>query len=312
MAGKMIKLPVIGEVKTGYVIAAGVALVGILGVAYYRNSKNTAAAAASGTTAADTATAATDPETGYPEGSPEDLAALEALNGGGTYGDQYATGYGQGSGTGELYYDPADGQYDLTSPYQATTTTTPTANTGPGTFTDYASWVSYAEQYVTGYTQAQIQGALAAAYAGVALSTTQLTIFQAATAVAGVNPSGIVPKTAPQAPGGTGTGTGTTTTPPAGTGTAYAVNPVTGIAVEGITKTGAKFQWSKSAGAKTYTFQIWDGATRVDYRPALAANTPSVSTSILKPGHSYTADVFANPGKPGAARGSVNFSTPKA
>lgn len=311
MAGKMIKLPVIGEIKTGYVIAAGVALVGILGVAYYRHSRNAAAASSTtSSTAADT-TAATDPETGYPEGSPEDLAALQALNGGGTYGDQYATGYGQGSGTGELYYDPADGQYDLTSPYQATTTATQTANTGPGTFTDYAAWVSYAEQNVTGYTQAQIQGALAAAYAGVALSTTQLTIFQAATAVAGVNPSGIVPKTAPQSPGGTGTGTGTPTPPKTGSAT-YAANPVTGIAVDGITKTGARFEWNPSAGAKTYTFQIWDGKTRVDYRPALAANTPSVSTSILKAGHSYTADVFANPGKPGAARGSVNFSTPKA
>jgi hypothetical protein len=202
------KLPGIGKVKKTWVYVGIAAVAVIVGFAYYRHRQ---AGGSSSSTAA--AAAATDPATGYPTGSAQDLAALqaqsEASSGYGSYG-----GSSTGTDTGQqLYYDPADGLYDLTSPYTGTTTgtgtgTTGTANTGPGTFTDDAYWVSYAEENVTGYAASAVQGALAAYLAGIPLTTTQMSIYQAAIAVAGQPPSpGPTPTLATQSTSGTGSGT---------------------------------------------------------------------------------------------------------
>jgi hypothetical protein len=218
MAGT-VNLPEIGRVKKGW-LYGGIALVmGIVGIAWYKHKQD--AGAASSTAAADISTPV-DPETGFPEGSPEDLAALQQLNSG-SYGYGTAAGVTGGTSTGALYYDPADGLYDLSSPYAGTTTTASTAgtaNTGPGTFTDNAYWVQYAIENVQGYSAADIQGALSAYLSGLGLTTTQMSIYQAAIAVAGAPPS---PPSQP-AHLATQTATGTTTT---GTGAGGAGGPVT-------------------------------------------------------------------------------------
>jgi len=203
MAGEM-KLPLIGKVKTTYAVAGIGLTLGIVGYAYYKHRQSAGSSSATTAAATTAATAAIDPQTGYPQGSPEDLAALQSLDGtsgyglgtsgyglGGAEGLGGYGGYGGGYGGQQMYYDPADGLYDLTSPYtgSSTGTGTSTANTGPGTFTDNAYWVQYAIEQVQGYSASQIQGALATYLAGQGLTTTQMSIYQSALAVAGPPPS---------------------------------------------------------------------------------------------------------------------------
>jgi hypothetical protein len=192
-----VNLPELGKTKKVYVYGAAGAVVLVVGIAYVRRSRASSAAASS---AAATGTAV-DPETGFPEGSAADLQALAAL---GTtddtgFADTSGGSIGPGVSSAQLFYDPADGLYDLTSPYVPPTgggtSTAGASNTGPGTFTDNAYWTQYAISNVTGYTAAQIQGAIAAVMAGQALTTTQLTIWQQCTAVAGSPPT--PPSTAP-------------------------------------------------------------------------------------------------------------------
>jgi PASTA domain len=212
MAGT-VKLPGIGNVKSTYVWGGAAVVAVIVGVAWYRHEKSASAAAASSASSA--SSAPIDPETGYPEGSPEDeqaLAQLQETGGGGYASDTGDTGAG---GAGELYYDPADGLYDLTTPYQSSTSST--SNTGPGTFTSNAYWVQYAIQNIQGYSASDIQTALALYLAGQGLTTTQMSIYQAALAVAGPPPE--PPATSPHLASGGGSppGPGTGTTPPTGT-----------------------------------------------------------------------------------------------
>lgn len=171
MAGT-VHLPVIGTVKTTWVIAGVGATVVILGVAYARHrSAGSAAAAPDDSSAA--AAAAIDPETGLPEGSAGDQAALSALD------DGAAAGLGGDTG-GAAYGEPF---------LPGTVAASAASNTGPGTFTDNAYWLQYAEQNVTGYSVSQIQGALSAYLAGAKLTATQYTIYQVAIGVAGQPPS---------------------------------------------------------------------------------------------------------------------------
>jgi hypothetical protein len=60
-----------GEVSKKTAVIVGVGLVGLLGIVYYRSKKAKATAGAGANTGI-------DPATGYPYGSPEDAAALEA------------------------------------------------------------------------------------------------------------------------------------------------------------------------------------------------------------------------------------------
>jgi len=214
MAGT-VDLPAIGKVKTTYVWVGAAVVVVIVGWAYvrHRNSASASTAAGAGTAAAATAI---DPATGYPEGSAEDEAALQAQAGASAYdgvGGGYA-GAGSGYSGQQYYYDPADGLYDLTAPYTGSSAAEGATNTGPGTFTNNAYWVQYCEQNVTGYSASQIQGALSAYLAGLGLTSAQMSIYQACIAVGGTPPA---PPSTPAhlanttTGGSSGTGTGTTT-----------------------------------------------------------------------------------------------------
>jgi hypothetical protein len=83
--------------------------------------------------------------------------------------------------------------------------------------------------------------------------------------------------------------------------------------VSGVTKSSAKFSWTKQGSPCTgYAFTIYDGGTLVDSRPSLSASTSTVSSSILKPSHKYTAKLVAKPEAPGADGATISFTTPKA
>lgn len=186
MAGE-IKLPVIGQVKTGWAIGGAGIVAVIVGFAYLRrNSGSQASAAQAGTI---------DPQTGYPSGSAEDQAALAAQDGTSGTGIDPQTGYPYGSpGDQGALSGGSYGAYDGYGYDPYATGAGSNANTGPGTFTDNAAWVQYCEQNVQGYSAVQVQGALAAAIAGVALTQRQMSIYQACVAVGGPPPTPITPK----------------------------------------------------------------------------------------------------------------------
>jgi len=161
MAGTDIKLPGIGTLPRRQVyIAVGVVAV-IGGTAYYRKRKAASAAAAS----ASTGTAAIDPQTSYPEGSPEDLAALAAL------AASAGTGGSYGGGSGVI------------------TTPTPVPGTG---LTTNAQWEQAALDYLVNTVQQSdagtISAALGAYLAGDPLTTAQVSIVEQANASQGQPP----------------------------------------------------------------------------------------------------------------------------
>jgi hypothetical protein len=259
MAGE-VKLPVLGSVKTSYVVAGVLITGGIVGYAYLRR-KSAAAAGSTGTTAAadNTATAAIDPETGYPQGSPEDEAALEQLQGAG-----YAGG---DDGTGDYY-----GYYPPVSTQQS--------NTGPGTFTDNAYWLQYCEQVVTGYSASQIQSALSAYLAGAKLTTAQYSIYQAAIGVAGPPPSPPATPIAPTQPSGTGGNTGPT-------------GLVSGLSVKNTSASSLELDWAGADGATGYKITVLDGSKTVESETVKGT---SATVSGLKAKTRYQIEVQAQPG----------------
>jgi hypothetical protein len=176
-------------------------------------------------------------------GSPEDVSALTAQQSGGygAVGGSYIGDTGTGA-AGNLYYDPQDGLYDLTSPYNASQSGT--TNTGPGTFTDDAYWTQYAIENVQGYSAAQIQGAIAAVFSGQAITQTQMTIWQNAIAVAGNPPS--APTTPPHLANNGGGATG---------GNA-ALHAPGGVKVKSKTRNGFTVEWNKVTGATGYALEI--------------------------------------------------------
>lgn len=308
---KEIKVPGIGPVKSTWVWAGTAVIAAILGYAYYRHKQN----AAAGTTTADTTQATTDPATGYPSGSPEDTAALAAQAGGG-YGSAGGGYYGSGSGYSgqQMYYDPADGLYDLTSPYTGTATVTgttgtsgATANTGPGTFTDNAYWVQYAITSVQGYSAADIQGALSAYLSGLGLTTTQMSIYQAAIAVAGPPPQ------PPSQPAHLATQSATGS--PGASGGAITVAP-SGLHVTHVYTNSAQVAWSAlhpPAGqgpVSGYGVECYDSAGNVANGPftvspgQLYANIGSLRTKTA-----YHVNVWADPAKTGGPHATVSFTT---
>lgn len=99
MAGATVKIPGMGEQKSSTVMIVGGAAVVIIGYYLYRQHQNTVAAASTTDTAL-TNTTTIDPATGYPYGSAEDTALLNAQQVQGVPGDYYGSGYGGGSGGG--------------------------------------------------------------------------------------------------------------------------------------------------------------------------------------------------------------------
>ena len=120
--------------------AGGVIVVFVLVVVYYVRKKSASSASSAAATAATAAT----PSDQYPAdgttGNPQDPYSTDPATGT-TYGNE-ASGsggaygaYGSGAASG-LYYDPATGAYDLTSPYG----TTPSGSAGGPPFANNSAW----------------------------------------------------------------------------------------------------------------------------------------------------------------------------
>ena len=184
-----LKLPLVGNVNRNAAIAAGVVGAGVLVYAYSRRKASAATSAAAASTAADQT--AIDPATGQPYGSAADQEALAAQQG-------YGTGLGgngtvNGLGGNGLYYDPADGQYDLSEPYTGTGTGTGvTTAGGPATVSEWEQ-TALGDLQDGGVSQATIadaQSGLPRYLAGLTLSAGQAAAVQQAIGLAGEPPGG--------------------------------------------------------------------------------------------------------------------------
>lgn len=284
-----LNLPGFGQTKKVYVFGAAAIVTGIVSVAWYRHSHGSA-----GATAADagqaTDTTSIDPDTGFAYGSAADTAALSGGTAGGGVSEL---------GAGSLFYDPADGLYDLTSPYQPNSAGT--SNTGPGTFTDDAYWTQYAIENVQGYSASQVQGAIAAVQAGQALTQQQLTIWQTCLAVAGQPPS--PPPTAPHV--GNGGGTSTSHGKPTHAPGQLHSRP----ASDG---TSAVLSWGKLDFATGYQLVIWQAVkgTPVIFRGEVTGT--SYTARGLRPGEKYGWYIAGqNSAGEGPHSGNQHFTAPK-
>jgi hypothetical protein len=106
--------------KTAVIVGGGGVL--LLGIVWYRSKKNAGSSSTSSTdTTASTDQSNIDPATGFPYGSPEDVAALQQQQMiGGGFGPVFGGGTPGGSTTGP----------------------------GPGSFTSNGQWAQYAEDYL--------------------------------------------------------------------------------------------------------------------------------------------------------------------
>lgn len=208
-----VKVPLVGTVSKKTAAGAGV-VTGILIVIYYVRSKKSAASAAAAQQASQAASAtdqyppdgttgnpqdpySTDPATGATYGN-------EAAGSGGTYG-----AYGSGAASG-LYYDPATGAYDLTSPYGTSPVTQPYQTTGGPPFASNSAWSDWVLQELQaqdpGINAAALTDALGLYLNGQPVSAGQKTLVFDATGIAGdppvAGPAGYPPKV--RTDGGTG------------------------------------------------------------------------------------------------------------
>ena len=141
-----VNVPLAGKQPKKFVVG-GVLVVGTLTVVYYYRKRKSAPAAAAaspgqyppdGTTGNPSDPYSTDPATGQTYGN--ELAGAGAGAAGGALGSGAASG---------LYYDPATGAYDLTSPYGTGGTGTSSGNPAtPGgpPFASNAAWSNWAIQ----------------------------------------------------------------------------------------------------------------------------------------------------------------------
>jgi hypothetical protein len=187
-----VKLPLLGAVSRKTLMIGALVAGGVLAYVYFPKARTSAAAAGGGTTGSAGATV-TDPAgnvcaalgpSGYCPGTPEDLAYSEQSGYGTTPAGLDSGIDGQGDG---LYYDPADGQYDLSSPYTGTSTTT--------AITTNAEWEQecIANLQAGGVSQATISAAesgLPRYLAKLTLSSAQGSAVQQAVGLTGTPPQG--------------------------------------------------------------------------------------------------------------------------
>jgi len=183
-----VKLPGLGPVDKKTLYVASFVGAGVLGYMWIRHRKSSGAAtAASGGTSAATGTDPNlDPQTGYDYGTPQDQAALAQDSG---YNTNSPYGYGAGAGgtEGGYYYDPATGQYDLTSPYGGTG--------GTAAITTNEEWeqACIADIQNAGYSTAQVTDAvngLGRYLAHLSMTSAQGTMVQICVGLQGAPPTG--------------------------------------------------------------------------------------------------------------------------
>lgn len=248
-------------------IGGGAAIL-IGGVFYYRKNQQKAASDASITTAG---TNEIDPATGYPYGSPEDAAALNAQN---------------------QYVNPSGG-------YAGGTQTAQPYGSSPS-FTNNADWSQFVERYMVdnmGADAVAVGNAIGKYITGQALTTdAMISIVQSAIAIGGYPPVA--------GPNGHPPGYVTVPLPPTPVPSVYAANPPTGLHITSVGKTGGQIAWSKVANAKSYTVYTPTRATKKFNTTNTVANIGS-----LKPNTSYVIQVWANPTPTGGPHATITMKT---
>lgn len=277
-----IKLPAIGEVKKGYVIAGGAVVAVIVGYAYYKHAINatatsTTSAPSSAPTSSLSSAAATDidPETGYAYGSVGDQEALESLYGG-SAADTGITGGGT-----------------------TTTTSTGTVASGSGTaITTNNAWLqNVLDTNDTGYTSAQVIQAVSAWFSGTQVTTSELTVIQTCEALYGAPPQPLPPpNVSTTGTGGSGGGSGGSNPPPI-----QRVAAPTGLKATVVSPTDVHITWDAVSGASSYLFQV----TPKDSGPHNIGKRTEYSVGGLKRNTSYVAHVSAS----GGPTASVSFKS---
>ena len=249
-------------------IGGGAAIL-IGGVFYYRKNQQNAAAKASVDQAG---TNEIDPATGYPYGSPEDAAALNAQN---NYVNP-SGGYSGGSNTAQPY------------------------GSGAGPITTNADWAQFVEQYEInnmGADPIAVGNAIGKYITGQALtSDAMISIVQSAIAIGGYPPV--------SGPNGHPPGYVTVPLPPSPVPSVYASNPPSGLHVTKANKTSGQVAWNKVNGATSYTIYT-------PQRTPQKFNTTNTVANIgsLKPNTSYTVQVWANPTKTGGPHATITLKT---
>jgi hypothetical protein len=258
------------------VALGGGAAILIGGVFYYRKNKQNAAAQASVDAAG---TNEIDPATGYPYGSPEDAAALNAQN-------NYISPSGAGGYSGGV---------NTAQPY----------GSGAGPFTTNADWAQFVEQYEVnnmGADAPTVGNAIGKYITGQALTTdAMISIVQSAIAIGGYPP---VP-----GPNGHPPGYVTVPIPPTPTPSVYPHNPPTGLHVTKPGRTGVQIGWNKVTNAKSYTVHRLAGGGLPDSK----SNTTNTYFNLgsLRPNTSYTIQLWANPTPTGGPHAQIVVKTTK-
>jgi Fibronectin type III domain len=304
-----VKIPGVGTVpKKGAVAGLGV-LALVLGIAWYRHSKNASAAAAS--TSAQPDPNAIDPATGLTYG--EEAAGIQA-------GDLAGGGTGYGDTSGIVGYS-ANGQ----PVYADQVGYGPTPN-----FVNNAAWSQAAQQYLvasTGADAGTVAAALGTYLAGQPLTQAQASVVQQAIAFFGQPPqagsNGYPPSlnlsgasgtsggstgtggagdsgTGGTSPAGTGSaGTGSST-PPASTGGGSAsAGAISNLQAYNVTKSSFNVRWNAAQGAtQGYEIIVSQLNGAIVKRVPRQSGT-SLAVTNLHPGWTYNVGVQALPGGAG-------------
>ena len=323
-----VTLPGVGPVKKGWAIG-GVAVVAlIVGIAYYRHSRNASTAAASTTT--DTSTQdpnAIDPATGLTYG--EEAAGIQA-------GDLAGYGSAYGDTSGIVGYDAQGNPV-----YADQVGYGPTPN-----FVNNAAWSQAAQQYLvasTGADAGTVAAALGTYLAGQPLTQAQASVVQQAIAFFGQPPqagsNGYPPGLNMSEPqtggtggssgggtgggsgggtGGTGSGSGGTPAPapaPAPVPIGPITNQVRELHVTKLFTNSAQVAWAAPVAQNGemptgYGVACYDSGGHVVNGPfSVPAGQLYANIGGLKSKTAYHANVWADPAPPNGPHQTVSFTT---
>jgi len=269
-SGKTFDVPKVGRVKRIYVYA-GLAVVGVSAVLWYRNHNGTAGSSAG--TATDPAgnVGQIDPATGFVYGSPQDVDALAAASGGGSGGSGGGGSSSGGGGVGDQ------------------------VSNGPP-FTDNAAWDQYATQWLTGV--AGLDPGQVAHDLGAYLTGAQVTAAEADTTIRpAIGAAGPVPVAGPNGFPPSINIAGSVDHPGGG-----APGPLS-LSMGAVTDTSAVVKWTPVSGASSYGWSI-AGTTRHG-----TVSEQSITLTALTPGTSYTVKVHGNGSGGTGPDASITFNT---
>lgn len=262
-----------GHVSKKTAVIGGVGIAGVLGIAWYRSKQ--ASASSTDTSSTDTSSADIDPATGFPYGSPEDIAALQQMQ-------SYSGGFGP-------TFDTTGGGDTGAGP-------------GPGSFTSNAQWSQYAEDYLVnsvGLPASDVGNALGKYLTAQPLTDAMVSIVTQAIAFADKppisGPDGFPPSFKHEAG-------------PPGPGPGNAKNPVSGLEAH-ARFTQVDLSWKPSDHATSYRVRIRTPNNKLVQEQT--TNGTGLTIHNLQRNTSYEANVLAQPEAKNATIAKRSFKTKK-